>query len=372
MANPFTPTFGVTPPLLVGRVQLLADFEEALEDGPGAPARALLVAGTRGSGKTVLLNVYEDLALHHGWAVVPMTARPGLVQELKDERLPRLLYDLGKQDARKLNQIEVNLFGVGGAVGWPEGKAPLGGFRSLLFEVADLAAEQGGGLLITVDEAHRNALDDLRVLTQEVQHAFRQGKNVAFIAAGLPRAVHDLTGDEVLTFLRRAERITLGAVNPLDIEEALQEPATQFGKPFNEEALTLAVEGTGGYPFLIQSVGYESWRTARADSVIGLEAAERGVAAARRRVGHLVHEPALVGLSGVDKSFLAAMSVDDGPSKMSDIANRLGSTPQYANTYRNRLLGYELIASSQHGYVDFTIPYLREYLREHVAGEHFA
>ena len=38
MSNPFHASFGVSPPLLVGRDGLLEDFVEALEDGPGRPA----------------------------------------------------------------------------------------------------------------------------------------------------------------------------------------------------------------------------------------------------------------------------------------------------------------------------------------------
>jgi len=37
MSNPFHASFGVSPPLLVGRDGLLEDFVEALEDGPGRP-----------------------------------------------------------------------------------------------------------------------------------------------------------------------------------------------------------------------------------------------------------------------------------------------------------------------------------------------
>lgn len=35
MRNPFHATFGVSPPLLVGRDQALEEFVEALEDGGG-------------------------------------------------------------------------------------------------------------------------------------------------------------------------------------------------------------------------------------------------------------------------------------------------------------------------------------------------
>jgi Flp pilus assembly CpaF family ATPase len=69
MSNPFHASFGVSPPLLVGRDGLLEDFVEALEDGPGASGRAALYTGARGSGKTVMLNAVEDRTKERGWLV---------------------------------------------------------------------------------------------------------------------------------------------------------------------------------------------------------------------------------------------------------------------------------------------------------------
>ncbi|SQH28346.1 Uncharacterised protein [Arcanobacterium haemolyticum] len=45
----------------------------------------------------------------------------------------------------------------------------------------------------------------------------------------------------------------------------------------------------------------------------------------------------------------------------------LTQTPQYANTYRNRLIEAQMIYTPRTGYVDFELPYLREYLRTHAA-----
>jgi hypothetical protein len=81
----------------------------------------------------------------------------------------------------------------------------------------------------------------------------------------------------------------------------------------------------------------------------------------------LVYEPALAGASVIDKTFLLAMTKDDGPSKMADIQERLGVDVNYASQYRLRLIAAELIESSSRGYVDFALPYLREYLREEAA-----
>ena len=82
-------------------------------------------------------------------------------------------------------------------------------------------------------------------------------------------------------------------------------------------------------------------------------------------MGQLVHEPALHDLSGVDRSFLAYMALDDGPSVVADIADRMGVSRPYAGNYRRRLLDAEMIVEAGYGKVDYALPYMREYLRDH-------
>ena len=61
------------------------------------------------------------------------------------------------------------------------------------------------------------------------------------------------------------------------------------------------------------------------------------------------------------------MAKDDGPSRMKDIQQRLEIDANFASQYRLRLIASELIEPTRHGYVDFALPYLRDYLREHAA-----
>ena len=156
------------------------------------------------------------------------------------------------------------------------------------------------------------------------------GTAVAFAGAGLPTAVTDLLNDDVLTFLRRADRHQLGAVDSADVADALRTPLENTDHAITDDALGVAITGTGGYPFLIQLVGF--WMCKLADTaddhtvLIDEAAAAAGVQAARRRLGSLIHEPALRDLSEVDRTFLAAMAIDDRPSRMADIALRPGST----------------------------------------------
>ena len=172
-----------------------------------------------------------------------------------------------------------------------------------------------------------------------------------------------------MTFLRRAQRAHMGPVNPNDVATALQEPIEHNGKTITPEALQHATNATGGYPYLIQSVGYETWRAARNTDTITIEHAEAGADRARRNIGSMVHEPELRTLSDGDKSYLAAMALDNGPSRTGDVATRLGVSAQHAGVYRARLIEADVIAPAGHGSVDFTLPYLRDYLRQHVATE---
>ena len=241
------------------------------------------------------------------------------------------------------------------------------GLRNQIEMLTDLLAEQSTGVLITLDEIHHNQIEELRELATVVQHTFRENRELAFAGAGLAASVSDVVNDDVLTFLRRAERHTLGSVARADVERALREPIQAAGRDVGEQALQIMVDGARGYPFLLQLVGAQVWRLNPSAPEITPEDATRGVARARRRLGALIHEPALSAASDIGKSFLLAMAQDDGPSRMADIQQRLGVDVNYASQYRLRLIAAELIYPTRRGYVDFALPYLREYLRQHSA-----
>src|SRR5665647_2995043 len=72
--NPFKPSAGATPPLLVGRTEAIEEFKDSLADGPGAPGRLTIFTGARGVGKTVMLTEGANEALKEGWVAVSDTA----------------------------------------------------------------------------------------------------------------------------------------------------------------------------------------------------------------------------------------------------------------------------------------------------------
>lgn len=368
MANPFKPTFGATPPLLAGRDEPIADFADALDDGPGAAGRATLYTGARGSGKTVMLNAAEDVAGSRGWLVVSETATDSLVETLTKSRLPSLLREIDPEAVkRRLTQVDLPVIKGGFTWDTVESHVVAMDLREQINLLTDLLAENQTGLLITVDEIHPNRSAELRQLATVIQHAFREDRQLAFAGAGLNASVSDLLNDDVLTFLRRADRHSLGSVDLDHVRQAIEQPIAEAGRTVEPAALQTMVEGTRGYPFLIQLVGAQCWRIDPTAEAITQADAKQGVERAHRRLGSLVHAPALNRLSDIDKSYLLAMTQDDDRSSTGEIAERLNVSPHYAGVYRNRLIASELVEPAGYGFVNFTLPYLREYLREHAA-----
>ncbi|GAA3523674.1 ATP-binding protein [Corynebacterium pilbarense] len=375
--NPFTATVGKTPPVLAGREHFLHDFDSAIWDGPGSHERISIVTGPRGVGKTVLLNEFEGVAKAHSWHVISETTTRGFTERIRD-RAYRLLQDEAGEPKRRLSGVTGPL-NLGFTTESTSTYSPIPSLRTVLEEFFDHQAAQDErlgqdpvGLLITLDELHYAHMNEIVEFGTTIQHLVREDREIAVAMAGIPGAVKPLLaadeGRNPVTFLRRANRIETGMVPIADVRDALDRTTSQIGVMWTENALDLAAAATGGYPFMIQLVGQHAFRNLHGD-VIDVDAVTSGIADARRKLGQLVHEPSLADLSEVDRTFLTAMSADDGPSRMSEIATRMGVDSQYAGKYRKRLIDAEMIRPTSHGFVDYELPYMREYLRSHPATE---
>jgi len=367
MRNPFKPTAGARPPLLIGREHSLDMFEEGLDDGSGAPGLLTVFTGPRGVGKTVMLSQAEDIARAHGWVVVSDTATPGLIGRLA-RGIQKHLGELGDgPKGRRITGITI----AGNAIATQPPFEVKKDLRELANELTDVLDRNQTGLVITIDEIHAIDRTELSDLAAVIQHLIREGRPVSLLLAGIPRAVSDLLNEDVSTFLRRADQVELKDVPIKDVERALAEIFDNTKVTINTDQLRRAAQATGGYPFLIQLVGCHVWRLAF-DNVVTDETLADGVEAAKRRLGSTVIETAISDLSAIDRTYLLKMAEDDGSSKTSVIAERMGASDKYASVYRSRLIDAGIIYAPARGLVDFGIPWLREYLRDHAASVHAA
>lgn len=368
MPNPFKPTAGATPPLLVGRRPILEVFQESIDDGPGSPYLLQLMTGARGVGKTVMLNELGEVALRNGWVVIHATAGPGMLERIA-RRARRYRQELGTPD-RATGTTSWKITTPVGELGRESHDADpeLRVWADDLTDLLEALEEHGTGVCVTVDEIHSLDLDQMQVLAGDIQMLIREGRRISLIMAGLPQAVEELlAGDRrPTTFLRRAERPLLADVPVAEVADSFLEIIAEAGRSISDELAMECALATDGYPFMIQLVGYHVWRQAGAGPITPDHVAT-GVAAAQARLGALVHAPALADLSAVDRTFLVMMARDNGPSRLGEIASRMGRESRYASVYRDRLLKAGMIRTAGYGLVDFEAPYLREYLREHAA-----
>lgn len=359
LVNPFKPTAGAEPPVLIGRDRVIEDFSEGLDEGVGAPCRLMRITGPRGSGKTVLLTQLGDLARERGWTVVDETAGEGLCDRICDTL------------RRKQNKIDAS---IDIDVPLVKGRLALSSeqkeqtLREVLTAAATKLTGKSKGVLVTVDEVQDASEDDMRAIAAAVQHLIREKKNVAFVFAGITTGVLDLLNGQALTFLRRSKAEELGAI-PLDeVSRALRATIEKSGLAISTEALGKATEATAGYAYLIQLVGYNVWREGKAhadaSTLITSDDAERGVRAALRDFETGVLDTALSGLPLRAIEYLLAMSQDEGVSSTGDIAKRLGIKGTSLTSYRRMLIKHQIIEATARGYVTFSIPHMREYLRE--------
>ncbi|MCG7428188.1 ATP-binding protein [Helcobacillus sp. ACRRO] len=370
MRNPFKPTAGATPPLLVGRGEQLAVFSEAIENGPGDPNLLTLITGARGAGKTVMLTELGEVARLHGWVVIDETATPGFTDRIADEAD---VFADELSEPKKPRLAGASIAHLGGLTFHDSPKTEPS-WRRRLTRLLTATATHGTGVLITIDEVQGASHEELRQLAADVQHLIREDQAIALVLAGLPRVVEDvlLKGDSsVSTFLRRAERVRLRDVPVEAVAESLTTTFAQTGRQISSHELQRAADATEGYPFMIQLVGYHLWRLADDAGHISSTAVDSGLDKARVRLGSLVHEPALADLSPVDRTFLVAMAQDDGPVAMKDVQTRMNRASSYTSVYRDRLLAAGVIRAPRQGFVEFELPYLRDYLRGHAASHLF-
>jgi hypothetical protein len=350
--------------VLAGRDDLIAEFETALDEGPGSPLRSVLVSGARGMGKTVILNELEELARVRGWLVIRLREGAGLADELVQTTLPALLAEHDSTRAVRRRVTGAGVSGLGSVTtSATERYHVQESAETMATRLLDVLARHGTGVLFTLDEVQAVDPDDLAAFASVYQHLVRDEREVGFAAAGLPVGVDRLLQHRGATFLRRAERIHLPSLTRTEVTEAARRTIEEADGRITEDALGVLADVVHGYPYLLQLAGHGAWRSAGDRRRLTTDDVTSTVPTVSERMGRLVHTPALRDLPQKQLDYLAAMARDDGPSATSDIAARLGVNMQHQNVYRTRLIERELITPAGHGFVDYALPYLREHLR---------
>ncbi len=366
-SNPFSPIFGGKPDVFFGREKVLNLFDHAMID-VGSDDRAIFITGTRGSGKTALL---EQLSIR-------ATSQKRKVIDLGPENtISQIIYALIGYDevAKTINpQANINLLGIGGGINAGSvTKTEHIGKDNLQSILLDSCSKYKKGLLVTVDEIQKVPIDDVSSLCNAFQMASRKGHDIMLAVAGLPYAYSEIIKHEGCTYLRRAAHEELGLFTWEEASDSLNSVFSKIkGLRISSEIIEKLNQASYGHPYIMQLLGYHlilhinDQNPGKTHSVTESEAQasiEKALFAYEQRA----LKPLLEELPNSEKTYLVKMSEcldSDRLADTSDIARRLGVTQNKLSRARAFLIDHGIIASPERGKVMFCVPYLADYVKK--------
>lgn len=349
--NPYRPGFAQHPLLLAGRGAVVAGAREALEVAAldGRMPRPLVLVGVRGVGKTVALNEIAALAADgYSWPTVHVEVKPrtSFTAELV-ERLTavRSLFTQTPEGGARFRvqegKLKAGAFGVGGEVGFARDTAaaqPADAVEVALRFACEAALEKDAGFVLTVDEVHLAAREDLAALTAALQRHVPDGWPLVVAVAGLP-SLRDPRSS--VTYLERGEWHELGLLSAGDTIDALEQPALLANRPMAPDAAQLLGQASGGYPYAIQVFGHHAWRASAGADVIGLEHARHATSAAQEDLASGLFAGRWHDASPKEREYLAAVAQRlevEGEATHADIARFMQREPAKLSYLRARLI----------------------------------
>ncbi len=393
--NPYAPGAGQRPPELAGRGRELDVFDVVLERvARGRPERSLVLTGLRGVGKTVLLNTLRSQAIGRLWGTGKIEARPDqslrrpvaaalhmAVRELAPRhRAPDRIDDfLGVLKAFALRSTPPNAklrdrWQPGIDVPPTSGRADSGDIEidlvELFTDAAAVASDVGTGIALFIDEMQDLGPDDVSALCAACHELSQQGGPLIVVGAGLPHLPAELSAaksySERLFRYQRIDRL-----DRIAADQALCAPASREEVEYEQKALDLLYEKSGGYPYFVQAYGKATWDHAprtpitAADVRVASPEAESELAVGffgsrfeRATPAEREYMRAMATLSAADPADDMDMAVPTA-----EIARSLERKPASLSPARDALIKKGLIYSGERGTVAFTVPHFGRYLR---------
>ncbi len=383
MQNPFSPGAGSPPPELAGRGPLLEQARVTLgRVKAGRPERSVLLVGLRGVGKTVLLNKVRELASGFDYHAVLIEAHerkplaalllPPLRQVLisldrmaqisqKAKRGLRVLKSFFDGLKLKYHDIEIGI-----DVDPETGTADSGSLEADLAEVfvavGEAAADRHTAVALIIDEMQYLNEEELSALIMAMHQISQRQLPVVLVGAGLPQLVA-LAGRSKSYAERLFQFPEVGALEPIDAAEAVQEPVQEQGVRFTEAALQEIILQTRGYPYFLQEWSYQSWNLADR-SPIGIEVIHHATRESIRRLDANFFRVRFDRLTPREKDYLRALAdLGDTAQRSGDIAERLKVKVQSIAPVRNGLIKKGMIYSPAHGDTTFTVPLFSDFMK---------
>lgn len=381
--NPFAPGAGSRPPELAGRSAILEMARISCGRAvKGKNARPIMLLGLRGVGKTVLLSEIGRNAEQEGMLV-------SRVESPEVESLARLIFPEMRKVMRSLSGVEaakhlatrglkglrnfasmfkIEMGGFEVAVE-PEPEPGLAETGDLQYDLPDLftligkaAQAAGRGWLLLIDEVQYLSEADLSALIVALHRISQDNLPVVMIGAGLPQIAR-LAGEEKSYSERLFQYPAVGPLDSASARQAVEKPVLEEEASITSEALQAIVERTKGYPFFIQEWASVAWNNSEGPEIT-FDDVDHAYPETLARLDEGFFKVRIDRLTKAELQFVKAMAqIGDGPYAMADIAKSMSRSQKSLGPARASIISKGMIFSSDHGYLDFSVPLFAEFIR---------
>ncbi len=345
----------------------------------------MIITGLRGVGKTVLLDVFRNIAEGRNWATVEWEVEkntpfgPKISSQVRRALLqiaPKARWtDRAKKAASILKSFTIT-FNPDGAVTAGLNVEALAGsgdsgdiaedLTDLFVALGEAAQEMGPGVIFLLDEIQYLKSVNLEALITALHKCARRSLPVTLVGAGLPQ-IPRLAGEARSYSERLFQFPRIDVLCPdSDAREALTVPAKDLDVEFDSDAVDFVVEYTQGYPYFIQEYGKLLWDEA-SDSPITRSDAVQVLPLVEAKLDENFFRVRAERTTELELKYLFAMA-ELGPDahRASEVARRIHRTTEQAGPIRSRLIDKGLLYTPGFGLAAFTVPHFDRYmLRRH-------
>jgi hypothetical protein len=154
----------------------------------------------------------------------------------------------------------------------------------------------------------------------------------------------------------------IGNLDTPDARKALSDPAEEEDSGYTDDALDLAVEVTGGYPYFIQELGYAAWGIAEGP-VITRADVEDAAPLYESKLDESFFRVRLDRATEMQRAYLRAMA-ELGPEmqKAQAVADVMSRQSSQLGPTRAQLIDMGLLFTPEHGYAEFTVPHFDKFM----------
>ena len=358
----FRPSFGNRPDQLIGRDNIIEQILEGLQSYPGSAERSNLIIGQRGMGKTALLLEISDRSKDFDYIPVRVTCGETMLENMI-EILQKTGMEYIKEPKKSIKGFNAGVLGFSIGLTFTEEAQRSFGFRVKLELICEKLAKYGKKVLLLVDEVEPT-VPQMRELATVYQELVGNEVDIAIIMAGLPGAVSGILNYKTLTFLNRAQRITLELISISEVEAYYYSAFSRAAIEASAEIVKAAAAFTQGFPYQIQLVGFFLSKYSVPGKPIDKEVLQRVKKSVKDEIDNKVLQAMLNPLSDMDLYVLKAIACYDEPIKVSDVEKNTGIAHGTIQTYRKRLMDAGILYSPRRGELAFILPQLAEYLKD--------